>query len=333
MEDVAETVRRRVSAGDDLAVGRVVKVAGFSTLEAGDGRLLLVDGDGAVQGGPFSAFGGASLAQAARRVFASAPVHPVTEVTLDIGDKEAVAAGLACGGRVDLVLQAAATVPSELWDSLAARSPVAMLTWLHGPDAVVVSRDGRIFGRPLSGPLLDGALEALRQGRSTSRIVEHEGSKVLLEAWVPEPRLVVVGGGELVSAIGAQAALLDWETRSTDGLAGLGALLQWSAASGALIVISHDPHVDVPALADGLNAAVAYVGALGSRATQSRRTEQLTALGIEPSHIARVHRPIGLDLGGRTAPEVALAIVAEVLACHHGRTAKPLRETTGPVHG
>jgi xanthine dehydrogenase accessory factor len=333
VEELAKAVRRRVSAGDDLAVGRVVKVAGFSTLDAGDGRLLVVDRDGAVQGGPFSALAGAALAHAARTVFDSASTDPVAEVTLEIGDKEAVAAGLACGGRVDLVLQAAAAVPSELWDCLATRSPVALVTWLHGHDAVVVRSDGGVFGRPLLGPLLQGALEALRQGRSTSRIVEYERSKVLLEAWVPEPRLVVVGGGELVTAICAQAALLDWETRSTDGLADLNSLLEWSGASGALIVLSHDPDVDVPALASGLRTGIAYVGALGSRATQSRRTEQLTRLGVEPSQIARVHRPIGLDLGGRMAPEVALAIVAEVLACHYGRTAKPLRETTGPIHG
>ncbi len=149
VEDLAKDVLRRVSAGDDLAVGRVVKVAGFSTLEAGDGRLLVVDRDGAVQGGAFSALAGPPLAQAARTVLASGSTDPVAEVTLEIGDKEAVAAGLACGGRVDLVLQAAAAVPSELWDCLAARSPVALVTWLHGPGAVVVGSDGGVFGRPL----------------------------------------------------------------------------------------------------------------------------------------------------------------------------------------
>ncbi|HTT88232.1 MAG TPA: XdhC family protein [Acidimicrobiales bacterium] len=330
MEDLAEEVRRRAAVGDDLVIGRVVRVEGFSTLAAG---LVVVDGDGGVQGGVLAALAGQQLAQAARRVLVSPPTSPIGELTVDIGDKEAVAAGLACGGRVELVLQAAAAIPSQLWDSLVARAPVAMLTRMPGQEAAVVCAGGRAFGQAMPDELLACAHEALRAGVSSNRVVEQEGSRVLLEAWVPEPRLVVIGGGELLDAIRDQAALLGWETRGSDGLTGLDGLLDWSGQSAALIVLSHDPHIDVPALASGLTRGIAYVGALGSRRTQSRRVEQLTGLGVEPSDLARMHRPIGLDLGGRRAPEVALAIVAEVLACHYGRSAKPLLETSGPIHG
>ena len=97
-------------------------------------------------------------------------------------------------------------------------------------------------------------------------------------------------------------------------------------------MLSHDPHVDAPALATALAGHVSYVGAMGSRATQSRRAERLLASGVTQQEIDRIHRPIGLDLGGRSSPEVALAIVAEILACHTGRDARPLRDRGGPIH-
>jgi xanthine dehydrogenase accessory factor len=332
VEDLAEIVRRHQAAGDPIAIARVIRVEGFSTLAADDASLVVVDANGEVQGGPLAILAGAPLAEAARVVLAPAPARPMVEVTVEIGDKEAVAAGLACGGRVELLLQSAATVPPQLWDSLRARSPVAMLTWIQRSQVAVVSADGRAFGQALPDELVESAREALHEGRSVNRKIEHEGSAVLLEAWVPAPRLAVVGGGELLDALCAQAALLGWETRGTDDLAGLDELLEWSGESGALIVLSHDPQIDVPALACGLRSGIAYVGALGSRQTQARRSGQLAEDGIEASLLARVRRPIGLDLGGRRAPEVALAIVAEILGCHHGRTAKPLTETSGPIH-
>jgi xanthine dehydrogenase accessory factor len=158
----------------------------------------------------------------------------------------------------------------------------------------------------------------------------------LIEAWVPTPRLVVVGGGDIAQAIEAQASLLGWETRATDGpRAGdaLEQLLAWAGATAALIVTSHDPHIDAPALAAGLARPIPYIGAMGSRGTQSRRLERLSADGIPEERLERIHRPIGLNLGGRRAPEVALAIVAEILSVHCGRDGRPLKETTGPIHG
>jgi len=109
-------------------------------------------------------------------------------------------------------------------------------------------------------------------------------------------------------------------------------MLEWAGTTGAVVVLSHDPHVDTPALEEALRSGVSYVGALGSRSTQSKRTERLLASGVAQVDIDRIHRPVGLDLGGRRAPEVALAIAAEILATHHGRDARPLSTRSGPIH-
>ena len=172
----------------------------------------------------------------------------------------------------------------------------------------------------------------LETGITSTRRVEDQAGVVLIEAWVPAPRMVVVGTGELVAALDAQGGLLGWDCRSTGQGDDLEELLGWAGATAALIVLSHDPHVDTPALTVALQRGVPYVGALGSRATQSRRLERLAAAGVDPAAIDRIHRPIGLDLGGRKASEVALSIAAEILAAHRGRDGRPLRDRTGPIN-
>jgi xanthine dehydrogenase accessory factor len=199
---------------------------------------------------------------------------------------------------------------------------------------VVVDRDGQSWGSLGNDDarLLKEAVGSLTAGRSSTRRVEDETGVVLLEAWVPSPRLVVVGSGDLVASIRAQGSLLGWDCQATDDPGQLDELFEWAGATAALIVLSHDPHVDTRALSAGLARGVPYVGAMGSRATQSRRLERLAAAGVDAASLDRIHRPIGLDLGGRRAPEVALAIAAEILACHCGRDARPLRDATGPIN-
>jgi xanthine dehydrogenase accessory factor len=206
-----------------------------------------------------------------------------------------------------------------------------------GPDAIVVDRDGGRWG-DVRGPsdaadaLVEQARAQVVSGRTGAQRVKDTSGVALIEAWVPSPRLVVVGAGEVVDSLRAQAGLLGWEVTATEATDEVDVLLDWAGATGALIVLSHDPHVDVPALAAGLARSTPYVGAMGSRGTQSRRATRLLANGVTQEAIDTIHRPIGLNLGGRRAPEVALAIVAEILACHCGRDGRPLKDTSGPIH-
>lgn len=163
-----------------------------------------------------------------------------------------------------------------------------------------------------------------------ARIDDPDGA-VLLQAWVPPPRLIVVGSGELAAAIAEQGQLLGWHTRATDDRAEVDAHLAWAGGSAALVVLSHDPQLDVPALTAGLTARSGYIGAMGSRRTQARRIEQMQANGTDEASINRIHRPIGLDIGGRSAPAIALSICAEILAARHGRDGRPLAQRRGAI--
>ncbi len=100
----------------------------------------------------------------------------------------------------------------------------------------------------------------------------------------------------------------------------------------AICVLTHDAKFDVPALAEALSSRAGYIGALGSRRTCADRLKRLRESGIDDVRLARLHAPIGLDLGGSTPQEVALSICAEITAVTRGGSGLPLRETEGPMH-
>lgn len=104
----------------------------------------------------------------------------------------------------------------------------------------------------------------------------------------------------------------------------------------AVIMLTHDPRFDLPVLDQALRMDLAYVGAMGSRSTHERRAQELIHGGLPPECFARLHSPIGLDIGARSPQEVAIAVLAELVAVTHGRATSDgipeLRNTSGPVH-
>lgn len=102
--------------------------------------------------------------------------------------------------------------------------------------------------------------------------------------------------------------------------------------NAALLMLSHDVRYDARFLAAALASPAFYVGAMGSRRTQQARLERLIALGVSKRNIERLHAPVGLDLGGRTPHETAIAILAEIIAVYYRRAGAPLKGRSGPIH-
>jgi len=153
---------------------------------------------------------------------------------------------------------------------------------------------------------------------------EEEGRTVFAERVSPTPRLVIVGAGDIAEAICAMARPLGWHTQVVEPRSGLATrervpsadelVVAWPDeievdASTAVISLVHEERLDLPALQAGVAGGAFYVGALGSRRTQAKRRE---ALGDEVAD--QVRGPVGLALGGETPAEIALEIVAEILA-------------------
>jgi xanthine/CO dehydrogenase XdhC/CoxF family maturation factor len=126
------------------------------------------------------------------------------------------------------------------------------------------------------------------------------------------PHLLLVGDGPVVEALRALCEPLGWTSTVSAVRVPVG------PDHDAVVVTSHHDDVDGPVIRDALAAGTAYVGAMGSRATQARRREWLLANGVTPDALAALHAPIGLDIGAQAPGEIALAILAEVVAVRRG---------------
>jgi xanthine dehydrogenase accessory factor len=229
----------------------------------------------------------------------------------DDGTVTPISAGLACGGAVDVVAYRIDPAPA-LPALIAARAGAAAALHLD------LDGDGLDLHRPAA------------------------------------PRLVILGAGEHAAALcrlGSAAGLAvtvcdDWALlvtpeRFPDAVELVVAdphefleRLPSPDARTAVCVLTHDERLDVPALRTALRLPVGFVGAMGARATVARRATLLRAAGVSDAELSRLHSPLGLDLGGATAEETALSVIAEIVASRNDADARPLREVRGPrLHG
>jgi xanthine dehydrogenase accessory factor len=179
----------------------------------------------------------------------------------------------------------------------------------------------------LTNEQLAEARSLLASGRCTTLA---SGADLFARAYVPAPRLLIVGAVHIAQALAPMAAAAGFEVividprgafASADRFPGVQLSDEWPdealARLGlddktALVALSHDPKLDDPALELALPSTLFYIGALGSRRTHEKRLERLRAAGLGEL-TGRIHSPVGLDLGGRSPAEIAVSILAEVI--------------------
>jgi xanthine dehydrogenase accessory factor len=252
-----------------------------------------------------------------------------------------MAAGLICAGNLQVLIHPAGDLSPQAWALLAVREPICLVTDLSGHNV------GRTTWCTLEtlitpGPSVEHGIDRLdgyraqiavgsRQGpevlgvfgrgTTATEVVQLSGiaaPKALVNCLWPAQRLVLVGPGLLAAALDQAASLLAWECLTIDDAAAAARMLPQLRCSDALIVLTNDLTSDGLLLLAALRSPVGYVGALGSGRTHHRRVRWLTEHGIDPRTIAGLRGPVGLDIGARTPPEIAVAIVAEILAVRSG---------------
>jgi xanthine dehydrogenase accessory factor len=314
---------------------RAVEVSGFGAGQYDN--ALLMSAKGEVAGAILRGVADAEVRRAVQQVLSDPAGAPRT-LRVGVNDPEAAAGGLSCGGSALLVLEPLEGLPLDLWELLRSARPVVVATMVErGGHPVTLAVDdetvvGTLDGGKLDAQVITAARELLANPRANRRALEATPGRVLIEKLLPRTRILSAGGGEVVDALMDVTRSLGWlvEPR-TDGAETV-AILSRCSPTDAVVVTSHDPEWGPAALAAALGSQAFFVGALGSRHTQQRRAERLAALGVGSEEVARIHGPVGLDLGGRTPAETALAICAEVLAVRSGRNLASLSDRSGSIN-
>jgi xanthine dehydrogenase accessory factor len=343
MRDLLADYDRLASGGKP--VGRAVVTSVWGSAPRPEGSSMLATADGVIAG---SVSGGCVEGATATEIAGAIDRGVPKLVTFGVSHERAWEVGLACGGTIKVFVEP--TVRPEIL--AAARGPggEVVATAVEGEalgQSARILEDGRVEG-PLAAAippaaLRDAALGALRHEASATTSFETSGgpSGVFLEVFARRPRLVVFGGVQIAVALVPLAQALGYHTIVADGRPAFltrerfptadELILAWPEeaferigldASCYVCVLTHDPKFDEPALQVALRSPAAYIGAIGSRKTQAERRDRLKAEGRSEEQIARLHGPIGLDLGGRQPAETALAILAEMTAVRYSGSAR-----------
>jgi xanthine dehydrogenase accessory factor len=248
-----------------------------------------------------------------------------------IADETAWNVGLTCGGSIEIFVE---KLDDSLFrasaEALTTRRALARATVIRGADVgrTVLLRDGE----SAEGEIGTAAQRALERGQSEV-ITAADGSEVFLDVELPPPSLVMVGGVHISIALTAIAKTLGYRTIVIDPRGVFGneerfphadeLIHEWSDEglealgldrSSAVATLTHDPKIDDPALLVALRSPAFYVGALGSKKTHEKRTKRLLERGLTEAELSRLFAPVGLDIGSRSPEEIALSVMAQIVA-------------------
>jgi xanthine dehydrogenase accessory factor len=314
MREVMAEYRQWRRAKDEVAIATVVETWGSSPRPLGS--KMIVSSSGKMAGSVSNGCIEGAVFEEAEKVLASGEAKLVD---YGVADDTAFEVGLACGGHIAVFVRVANEVDDSLCDYLEEERPVLLETdlasgnvalLLKAPDRELPYRDGDLFVEPFPRPA----------------------------------HLIIVGAIHIAIPLHRLAKLMDYRVTVVDARAAFATAerfpeaddlrVQWPDEalgelkidrSTAVVILTHDPKFDLPALRSVLGRGAGYVGAIGSRKTNQNRFDALREEGFTDEQLDEVHGPIGLDLGGRSAEVTALGIMAEVTATRYGGSGTSMR--------
>ncbi len=313
-----ETALKWYRAGKGAALATVVETWGSAPRRVG--AQLVIAGDGRIEG---SVSGGCVEGAVIVEALEAIEEDEARLLEFGVSDEDAFAVGLACGGTIRVLVEPVGKVLPEpmLAELVAARARREPLAY-----EVNVEMGQRALRR-------NAYSERLRMDRSGFE----EDGQTFVAVHNPPLRLIVVGAVHIAQALvpmariaGYDPAIIDpREAFASDArFPGETILTDWpdEAVSKlgldsrtALVLLTHDPKLDDPALQAGLAADVFYIGALGSKRTHAKRVERMKQAGFNDDQISLIHGPVGLDIGAAGPSEIAVAILAQMTAVLRGR--------------
>ncbi len=333
MQEIATDLRRWLAGEEQIALATVVWAEGSSPRPLGSCMAVTRSGQmvGSVSGGCVE---GAVFEEAQAVLAGGQPKR----LHYGVADETGWQVGLACGGSIEVYVEPLVDVHRQLLAALEAEEIVALATCLddapgRGGRHLLAWPDGRAAG----DFSLASELTALFPGPATE--LRHlDGKAVFFQVFIPPLTLVIVGAVHVAVPLVSLAQTLGFRVQVVDARRAFATVERFPTADELIVawpqdalnteklgpqhyvvILSHDPKFDLPALQIALRSQAAYVGLIGSHSTQAKRKAALREEGFSDAELARIHGPVGLDLGGREPAEIALAILAEIVAVRHGR--------------
>jgi len=316
-DNIPETALQWYREGVGAALATVVQTWGSAPRRVG--AQLVIGGGGRIEGSVSGGcVEGAVIVEALEAI--ESGEHRMLE--FGVSDEDAFAVGLACGGTIQVLVEPVGTalpegLLAELVEARASRIPVAY-------EIDLVNGTRRL--------LHDSYPDRMRLDRSG-----FEDDELFIAVHNPPLRLIVVGAVHIAQALVPMARIAGYDPTiidpreafaTSDRFPGETILLDWPDeavealgldARTALVLLTHDPKLDDPALHAALRANVFYIGALGSGRTHAKRVTRLEGAGFTGDEIARIHGPIGLDIGAAGPAEIAVSILGEMTAVLRGK--------------
>lgn len=348
MYDVMDDIQKWVKASEPVLLATVIATWGSSPRGVGAKMAFTPGGKitGSVSGGCVET----AVFEAGLEVHRSGRPRLLH---FGVSDETAFEVGLACGGEIDVFVQRLDPAVFDLVRKNLETGRAVVLASIIGPDSLfgnqaLFSEEGILSGEPgVFGTEAFQALvkEAFTTGNPQRTVIAAgaagkrvEQAEVFIDGILPPPTLIIVGGAHISIALASIARAVGYRTVVVDPRRAFGSaerfphvdrLIQsWPQEAleqiqlnrnTAVVLLTHDPKIDDPALKTILESPVFYIGALGSKRTQADRRARLLAEGIPPELLDRIYGPIGLDLGAKTPEEIALAIMAEIVSVRRGK--------------
>jgi xanthine dehydrogenase accessory factor len=363
VRDILDEVVAWWDAGTPVALATVTDVRRSAPRQPGAAMAVTADGRvaGSVSGGCVE---GAVYTEALQVLESGDAVA----LSYGISDEQAFSVGLTCGGEIDLFVERidAQRLPAfgQVLDAVRHEEPVATATVVAGPAepgaklAVWADRvSGTLGAGGLDAATTDDSRGLLAQGQTGLRHYGPNGERrqddvtVFIQSFAPRPRMLVFGAIDYAAAVARIGSFLGYRVTVCDAREIFATpqrfphadevVVEWPHryvaqtpidARTVICVLTHDPKFDVPVLEVALRSEASYVGAMGSRRTHDERLARLRDAGLTEDQLARLHSPIGLDVGARTPEETAVSVAAEIIQRRWGGTGRPLTQTAGPIH-
>lgn len=323
--DPTAAAREWLDTFDRIAMATVVSTFGSAPVPVG-GQLAIAPGErmvGSVSGGCVET---EVIAEAADVIALGRP--KLLEFGVD--DETAWRVGLPCGGRIKVFIEplegtAAAAHLDAVMAAQRARQPLAVLTDLATGARQIIT-PGSDLARSLAEMIAGGE----------SRLFEWNGAPAFLHFHAPAIRIVVAGATHIAQVLTELARQLNYEVIVVDPrsafatearFGGARLMAEWPEASfeaigldhrTAVVALTHMAQIDDEALGEALRSNAFYIGALGSKRSHGKRIERLQAAGFNDDSLARIHAPVGLDIGAKGPAEIALSIIAEIVKTARG---------------